>query len=206
MLHISTCSRRTYGPPTQHSNSANSIIDTIDKQYLIDTPSNYLRKYTYGYYLMYYCYSFFKVSFYIVYLVCDWQGTNHVVSIFFCFDDLHFELAIFHLLWAIGFRPVILTPRLNKTHYDVIKWKHVPRYWPSVRGIHRSPVNSPHKGQSRAALMLPLICAWINAWELEQSWGWWFETPSRSLWCHCNESVVLLPWQFEGDNLQILDK
>ena len=21
-----------------------------------------------------------------------------------------------------------------------------PRYWPFVRGIHRSPVNSPHKG------------------------------------------------------------
>ena len=21
----------------------------------------------------------------------------------------------------------------------------------------------------------------------KQSWGWWFETPSRSLWCHCNE-------------------
>ena len=21
----------------------------------------------------------------------------------------------------------------------------------------------------------------------EQSWGWWFETPSRSLWRHCNE-------------------
>ena len=30
---------------------------------------------------------------------------------------------------------------------DVIKWKHIPRYWPFVRGIHRSPVNSPHKGQ-----------------------------------------------------------
>ena len=25
--------------------------------------------------------------------------------------------------------------------------KHFPRYWPSVWGIHRSPVNSPHKGQ-----------------------------------------------------------
>ena len=25
-------------------------------------------------------------------------------------------------------------------HYDVIKWKHFPRYWPFVRGIHRSPV------------------------------------------------------------------
>ena len=30
---------------------------------------------------------------------------------------------------------------------DVIKWKYFPRYWPFVRGIHRSPVNSPHKGQ-----------------------------------------------------------
>ena len=33
------------------------------------------------------------------------------------------------------------------THDDVIKWKHFPRSWPFVRGIHRSPVNSPHKGQ-----------------------------------------------------------
>ena len=24
-------------------------------------------------------------------------------------------------------------------HDDVIKWKHVPRYWPIARGIHRSP-------------------------------------------------------------------
>ena len=32
-------------------------------------------------------------------------------------------------------------------HDDVIKWKHFPRYWPIVWGIHRSPVNSPHKGQ-----------------------------------------------------------
>ena len=30
-------------------------------------------------------------------------------------------------------------------HDDVIKWKHFPRYWPFVRGIHRSPVNSLHK-------------------------------------------------------------
>ena len=39
-----------------------------------------------------------------------------------------------------------------------------PRYWPFVRGIHRSPVNSPHKGQWRAALMFSLICVWINGW------------------------------------------
>ena len=45
-----------------------------------------------------------------------------------------------------------------------IKWKHFPRYWPFVRGFHRSPVNSPHKGMWRGALMFSLICARINGW------------------------------------------
>ena len=32
------------------------------------------------------------------------------------------------------------------THHDVMAWKCFPHYWPFVRGIHRSPVDSPHKG------------------------------------------------------------
>ena len=51
-----------------------------------------------------------------------------------------------------------------RIHDDVIKWKHFPRYWPFVRGIHRSPVNSPHKGQWRGALMFTLVWARINGW------------------------------------------
>ena len=44
-------------------------------------------------------------------------------------------------------------------------WIHFPRYWPFVRRIHRSPVNSsPHKGQWRGALTFSLIYAWINGW------------------------------------------
>ena len=49
-------------------------------------------------------------------------------------------------------------------HDDVIKWKHFPRYWPFVRGIHRSPVKSPHKGQWRGALIFSLMCAYLNVW------------------------------------------
>ena len=49
-------------------------------------------------------------------------------------------------------------------HDDVIKWKNFPRYWPIVRGIHRSPVNSPPKGQWRGTLMFSLICVSINGW------------------------------------------
>ena len=50
-------------------------------------------------------------------------------------------------------------------HDDVLKCrKHFPRYWPFVRGIHRWPVNSPHKGQWRGAFMFSLIDAWTNDW------------------------------------------
>ena len=52
----------------------------------------------------------------------------------------------------------------HRKHDDVIKWKHFPRNWPFVRGIHRSPVNSAHKGYWRRALMFSLICVWINGW------------------------------------------
>ena len=48
-------------------------------------------------------------------------------------------------------------------HDDVIKWKYFPRYWSFVRGIHRSPVNSPHKGQWRGALIFSLMCTRINS-------------------------------------------
>ena len=51
-----------------------------------------------------------------------------------------------------------------KSNDDVIKWKHFPCHWSFVWGIHRSPMNSPHKGQWRGALMFSLICVWINGW------------------------------------------
>ena len=59
---------------------------------------------------------------------------------------------------------MVINPCHTSRHDDVIKWKHFPRYRPFVRGIHRSPVNSPHKGQWRGALMFSLIYVWINGW------------------------------------------
>ena len=49
-------------------------------------------------------------------------------------------------------------------HDDVIKWKHLPRYWPFVRGIHQSPVNSTLKSQWCGTLRFSLFSAWINGW------------------------------------------
>ena len=71
-------------------------------------------------------------------------------------------------------------------HDDVIKWNHFPRHWPFVRGIHWSPVNSPHKGPWRGALILSLICAWINGWVNNHEAGD-LRRHRPSLWRHCNE-------------------
>ena len=65
--------------------------------------------------------------------------------------------------------------RPRKEHDDVIKWKHCPRYCSVVRGIHRSPVESPHK------------CQCLNKRLSKQSRHWWFETSSSSLWHHYND-------------------
>ena len=75
---------------------------------------------------------------------------------------------------------------LQTVHGDVIKWKHFPRYWPFVRGIHRSPVNSAHKGQWRGAFFFDLRLIKRLS---KHSRGWWLETLSRPLWRHCNASA-----------------
>ena len=59
---------------------------------------------------------------------------------------------------------MIIWKRFPYYYDDVNKCKHFPPYWPFVRGIHRSPMNSPHKDQWRGAAMFSLICVWINGW------------------------------------------
>ena len=59
-------------------------------------------------------------------------------------------------------RPEYVQDHQLQNYDEVIKLKRFPRYWPCVQGIHRSPVNSPHKGQWGEALMFSFICAWLN--------------------------------------------
>ena len=54
--------------------------------------------------------------------------------------------------------------QLFKIHMATSSSGKFPRYWPFVGGIHRSPVNSPHKGQWHGASVFSVICAWTNGW------------------------------------------
>ena len=78
--------------------------------------------------------------------------------------------------------------KLLPVHDDIIKWKHFSRYWrywPFAWGIHRSPVNSPHKGQWRWASMFSLICVWINVWVNNREAG-----DLRRYRAHCDVTVM----------------
>ena len=69
----------------------------------------------------------------------------------------------FKLYLICEFFAIYLLSKLHR-HDDVVKWKHLRRHWPFVRRIHRSSVNSPHKGQRAGALMYSLICVWASGW------------------------------------------
>ena len=87
---------------------------------------------------------------------------------------------------------IIVTDFGCLSHDDVIKWKHFPRYWPFVRGIHRSPVVSPHKGQWHGALIFSLICAWTvgHTYKALAIWDA-IVLIMTSLWCEHSEKWVL---------------
>ena len=78
---------------------------------------------------------------------------------------------------------------VHSPHDDVIKWKHFPRNRPFARGIHRSPVNSPHKDQRRGALVFSLICVWINDWVNNGEAG-----DLRRCRAHYDVIVMRYPW------------
>ena len=102
---------------------------------------------------------------------------------------------------SVGFpRPLARTSQLEAPYLrsyfeynldDVIKWKHFPRYWPFMRGIHRSPVNTSHKGQWRGALMFSLICSWTNGWVNNRDSG-----DLRRHHAHYDAIVIILNYVF----------
>ena len=74
--------------------------------------------------------------------------------------------------------------KVIRFHDKVIKWKHFLCYWPFVRGIHRLPVNYPHKVQWSGALMFSMICAWTNSWTNNGDTG--------DFRCHCAHYGVIV--------------
>ena len=61
-------------------------------------------------------------------------------------------------------------------HFDIMPWWHHQMETFSTllaicAGIHRSPVNSPHKGQWCRAFMFSFIGVWIDGWVINREAG-----------------------------------
>ena len=88
--------------------------------------------------------------------------------------------SIFSIYWYLIFKLIHLNTVRCQLKYPTNEYTDVPRWtWTAwwrhqmatfsaslaiCAGIHRSPVNSPHKGQWRGALIFFLIYVWINGW------------------------------------------
>ena len=91
---------------------------------------------------------------------------------------------MFHLMTSSCSKTVLGRILRLFSHDDVIKWKHFPRYWPFVRGIHWSPVDSSHTGQWRGAFKSSLICGWTKGWANNRCAG--------DLILHCTHDDVMV--------------
>ena len=92
---------------------------------------------------------------------CLRQCVNALTSEQISFD---LNLTVCSFMCLIDTKSVLVLTMLFCRTHDVIKWKYFLCYWPFLRGIDQSPMNSPHKGQWRGASVFSFICAWINGW------------------------------------------
>ena len=102
-------------------------------------------------------------------------------------DRCFVEASVLHVLSLCIYMDVLIkcpcTDAIKvHVHDDVIKWKHFPRYWPFC-GPAQRPV-------TRSFDVFFDLC--LNKRLSKQSWGWWFETPSRPLWRHYNDQIDAL--------------
>ena len=69
-------------------------------------------------------------------------------------------------------------------------------------GEFTSDESQKHKSQLRGALMF--FDLRLNKRLGKQSWGWWFETPSRPLWRHCNVLLLSMAFTFHTNCLWMI--
>ena len=93
-----------------------------------------------------------------------WNCKKEGACIFFHISIFRWHNYEKHVLWDDK-DPFMLHNQFRGSFWPgmMTSWKHFPRSWPFVRGIHRLPVNSHHKGQKRGGLIF-LYAHWINGW------------------------------------------
>ena len=143
-----------------------------------------------------------------------WQATSFNIFPLMTImtDCLWFHYNQFQLEWMISWQWIV-TENAPSLHDDVIKCKHFSALLAICAA--NSPVTGEFPPQRPVTRSFNVFFALrLNKRLSKQSWGWWFETPSRPLWRHYNvfmDSVcpctryhitALGHFEFKGSNSQ----
>ena len=108
-----------------------------------------------------------------------------------CLSSLFPFWCFIFLSHAVFCQPFAATPIIFAVfgvgdHDDVIKWKHFPRYCMAICAGN-SPVTGEFPAQRSVMRSFDVFFDLrLNKRLSKQSWDWWFETPPRPFWRHCN--------------------
>ena len=92
-----------------------------------------------------------------------------------------------HNICGAFFPSMDISYHTNQKINDVIKWKYFLRYWPFCAG--NAPVTGEFSSQRPVTRSFDVFFDLCLKQRLsKQSRNWWFETPLRPVWRHCNES------------------
>ena len=80
-------------------------------------------------------------------------------------------------------------------HKQSPRWRHQMKTFSVLLALcaGNSPVTGEFPSQKLVTRSFDVffhLC--LNKRLSKQSWGWWFEMPSRSLWCHYNDKIAIL--------------
>ena len=89
---------------------------------------------------------------------------------------------LYHFAFTDGYRHL-------RGKYDVIKWKHFPRYWPFLRGNSPATVEFPSQRPVTRSFDVFFDLHLNNRLSIQLRRRR-FETPSGPLWRHCNDSFT----------------
>ena len=76
---------------------------------------------------------------------------------------------------------------------DGPRWRHQMKTFSALLALcaGKSPVTDEFPSQRPVTRVFDVsFDLRLNERLSKQSWGWWFETPSRSLWRHCNAALL----------------